>query len=186
MKPRLVILVVLAGILAVAFAMRSSAPKTEDDMQLSTVAKKDMAAVRDQQRMIWQFELPGEEPEEEAVFDVNVRVDTSTGKNRLVLEVSEEHGYYVEYLKAAVWYVENEGDNRNDTRFEMTHRLNRYLKAGETLTECFELVPAELGRIGGSIGESQNWRAEIDSYHRARVANPKKFPPVGGTNKCDG
>jgi len=177
MKPRLIILIVMAAGLAAAFAVRSSSPPKAGEGEKET---------GDEGKMVWQFELPGEEPEEEADFDVNVRVDTSTGKNRLVLEITEVHGYYVEYLVADIWYRGAKETEEAGSLLTLTHRMNRYLKANETLVECLELVPRELSFVGGTIGTSEDWEAEITSYNRARAANPKSFPPVGGENRCDG
>jgi len=174
MKPRLIILIVAALGLAVAFAVRSATPeKTEEQKESGNDGK-----------MIWQFELPGEEPEEEAEFDVNVRVDTSTGKNRLVLEITEVHGYYVEYLEADIWYTGGKETDEGRGPLTFTHRMNRYLKANETLVECLEVVPRELSFVGGSIGTDADWAAEITSYNRARATNPATFPPVGGESRC--
>ncbi len=186
MKPRLIILVVLAGVLAVTFAMRSSAPPKEGSgSHLTPEEQAELKERHSKQLLVWQFPLSGEDPEEEPEFNVTVRVDTSTGHNRLVLEVSELHGYYVEYLQATVWYVNKEGDDPNDTPLVIRRVMNRYLEAGSTLVDCFEVVPSELNSVGGSIGESWNWRAQIDSHARARTENPANFPPVGGTSRCD-
>lgn len=186
MKPRLIILLVLAGALALAFATRSTSPPVEGtDSGLSPAEKAELETLHSEQLLVWQFPLAGDEPEEEPEFDVNVRVDTSTGHNRLVLEVTEQHGYYVEFLKATVWYADDPEVDPSDAPLSVAHVLNRYLKSGDTLVECIEMVPAELRSIGGSIGESDHWFARIDHYTRARVADPSELPPVGGTNRCD-
>lgn len=184
MKPRLILLIVAAAGLAVAFAMRSVSPPSAGGAVSGD--NPALQEIRDQGRMIWQFDLPGEEPDEEAEFVVGVRVDTSTGKNRLVLEVTEVHGYYVEYLVADIWYVGGKASDDSGSGPAVTHHLNRYLKANETLVECLELVPRELSKVGGSIGSSEDWSAEITRHARSRAANPESFPPVGGEDRCSG
>ncbi len=184
MKPRLIILIVAAAGLAVAFAVRSASPPSAgDEISGDNPAS---AEIRDPQKLVWEFELAGDAPEEEAEFDVNVRVDTSTGKNRLVLDITEVHGYYVEYIVADIWYVGGDELDDADYQFTFTHRMNRYLRANETLVECLELVPRELSFVGGSIGSTEDWAAEITNYNRARAANPESFPPVGGEDRCSG
>jgi len=135
--------------------------------------------------MVRDFQLPGEEPEEDAQFDVNVRVDKASGKNRLILEVTERHGYYVETLQALIWYSGGTGLDPASAPVVVQFFMNRYLKANETLVDCIELVPGELRDIGGDIGMDSDWSAEITSYGRARAQNPASFPPVGGKGHCD-
>jgi len=188
MKPRLIILVVVAAALAITFALRSSAPPKKD-MDKDTVVQTDhgekINELRNQQKMVFEFPLPGKEPDEPCEFNVNVRVDTSTGKNRLVLEISEIHGDYVELPEAEIWYAGPDGLDLAQSPLSFTHLMNRYIPANETMVECLEVVPAELSHIGGSIGTDSDWRAEIIEYRRARTKNPEKFPPVGGKSRCD-
>ncbi len=183
MKPRLIILIVSAAGLAVVFAVRSASPPDAEGGNSGEDSALAEATARGQ--MIWTFDLPGEEPEEEAEFDVSVRVDTSTGKNRLVLEVTEVHGYYAEYLVADIWYVGAKKSEEAGSEPIVTHRMNRYLKANETMVECLELVPRELSLVGGSIGLTEDWKAEITGCNRSRAVNPESFPPVGGESYCD-
>lgn len=189
MKPRLIILIVIAAALATAFALRSSAPPKKDaggDTQFETNGGEKIEDVRERQKMVFEFPLPGKEPDEPCEFNVNVRVDTSTGKNRLVLEISEIHGDYVEVPTAQIWYAGPQGLDQPDAPLTFRQILNRYIPANETMVECLEVVPAELRHVGGKIGTDSDWRAEIVEYRRAREKNPEKFPPVGGTSRCDG
>ena len=64
--------------------------------------------------------------------------------------------------------------------------MNRYLEANDTMVECLELVPRELSFVGGTIGSSEDWAAEITGYNRARIANPKRFHVIGGDDRCSG
>jgi len=182
MKPRLIILVVVAAALAIGLAFRTAAPpQNEGGGDTPPVPPLE----RVNQKMVFEFPLPGKEPDEECEFNVNVRVDTSTGKNRLVLEISEIHGDYVEVPTAEIWYAGPEGLDLPDAPLSFQHLMNRYIRANETMVECLEVVPAELNHVGGSIGASGDWRAEIASYRRARTENPAEFPPVGGKSRCE-
>jgi len=179
MKLRLIILVVVAAGLAVAFAVRSASPPKET---LQTNTESDDNG--DSKLMVRDFELPGDEPEEDADFDVNVRVDKASGKNRLVLEVTEKHGYYAETFQALIWHSGKTGSDPDDSPLNVNYFMNRYLKANETLVDCIDLVPGEVRDVGGDLGADSDWSAEITSYDRARTKNPDTFPPVGGTGKC--
>jgi len=187
MKPRLIILVAVAAVLAVGLALRTSAPPGEDSDSAKLIDLAEgttMSDLEDQRRMVWNFPLPGEEPEEISEFDANVRVDTTSGKNRLVLEVTELHGHYVEYLTAYVWYAGPEGWDLPDSPLVITHIMNRYLPADKTIVDCFEVVPRELQVAGAEIGVDDHWEAEIVAYERARDVNPEHFPPVGADSRC--
>lgn len=189
MKPRLIILVVIAAALAVGFAFRTAAPPKNagnGDGGVQPPVTPVMKKIREQQKMVFEFPLPGKEPDEPCEFNVNVRVDTSTGKNRLVLEISEIHGDYVEVPTVQIWYAGPEGLDQPDAPLSFNQILNRYIPANETMVECLEVVPAELRHVGGKIGTDSDWRAEIIEYRRARTKNPEKFPPVGGKSRCDG
>ena len=190
MSVRLVILVLVAGALAVSFAMRSSAPPPEEENVLTGFLpgeggknKEDTDA---EKQLIWEQSLPGEEPPEELDLSVQVRVDTSAGKDRLSLYITEAHGYYADFFNVQIWYINGgEETTPEDSPLSFIHLMNRYLKANETLKDCLELVPAELARIGEDIGDDENWGAEILSYRRARARNPDPLPIVTEMHRCD-
>ena len=65
--------------------------------------------------------------------------------------------------------------------------MNKYLKSNDTLVDCMEVVPAELGDIGGDIGETSNWDAEIVTWmaERVRESDPDPFPLIYESDRCD-
>jgi hypothetical protein len=190
MSIRLVVLIVCAAFLAVAFAMRSASPPTAEvegeQAFLAGPEGKNLEETRGQQKMIWEQPLAGEEPAETPDLDVQVTVDTSTGKNRLRLYVTEAHGYYVETFDLRIWYQETDAaPGPDDSPLVLSHRINNYLRTNETLSDCLEVVPAELRRIHNQIGTDANWAGEVASYGRARTENPATFPQVSAMPRCD-
>lgn len=176
MTARLVFLVVIAGALAVFLATR-----TTGDLQgevVSTGPRPVTAMIRDQA-------IDGEEPVEPAEFEIQIEVDRSSGKNRLLLLITEEHGYYADSLQVVVWNTTVEDGTQLSYDSPITHFINKFVPANETLVDCIEVVPAELTPIGGDIGESADWEGEVLNYGRARVVNPNPLPVVVGTSACD-
>ncbi|MFQ5493842.1 MAG: hypothetical protein ACE5EX_00515 [Phycisphaerae bacterium] len=181
MKPRLLILIALAGGMAVYVATRASAPAPKMPLPIVDVPDDDLIM-----KTLQQQDLPGEEPEEECEFSVGVEVDPSDNKNRLYYYIDEAHGYFVESLRVEFWFNPTPENPDNSTRVFREH-LNAYIKANETLFGCLEAVPGELDNIGNSIGTSENWEAYVVWYHRARVTNPDPFPllPERVHSQCD-
>ncbi len=176
MKPRLLILIAFAGGLAVYFAIAPSRPVGEAASN-SNPSAGDGRELSEQQRHELITELPllplaGDEPEEAANVLVAVDVDSSSGKNRLVLTLSESHGYYVEYFQLRVWYKETPDMDYADSPLRFNQVIDKYIKANESLRDCVTVVPAELNRVGGDIGTSDKWDAEVSSFARARESNP--------------
>lgn len=189
MNVRLIILVVVAGGMAVFLATnRSKQPAT---MAIDAPAEADVVSqeVRDKSKVPSEIPLPGSEPDDPPVvpddFAVTVEVDTSKGKNRLYFNITEKHGYYVETFRLTAWFKRPGVEEPEDSPLQVPVYLPEYLKANETLRTCIEVVPAELRRVGGSIGKSEDWEARIDYYHRAREKNPETFPPTLRVQPCD-
>lgn len=184
MTIRLIILVVVAGVLAVMFAVRSTAPPVEEpaDQQYSFLADggKTREQVAQEQLTLRQRDLPGEEPPEPADLSVRVEVDPTGQKNRLYLYITEAHGYYVEDFTVVIWH-KGDGDvtEPQDSALQVIHTINKFLKANETLMDCLELVKPELANVGGDIGQTGDWEARLRRYGRARAENPVEFPPLG-------
>lgn len=184
MTIRLIILVVVAGALAVMFALRSTAPPSEVVANQQNSFMADGGKTREQvaleQQTLLQRDLPGEEPPEPADLSVRVEVDPTGGKNRLYLYISEAHGYYVEDFTAVIWH-KGDGDvaGPEDAALQVTHPINKFLKANETLVDCLELVKPELDKVGGHIGQTGDWEAIVERYGRARTENPVEFPSLG-------
>lgn len=184
MTIRLIILVVVAGALAVMFALRSTAPPSEVVANQQNSFMADGGKTREQvaleQQTLLQRDLPGEEPPEPADLSVRVEVDPTGGKNRLYLYISEAHGYYVEDFTVVIWY-KGDGDvtEPQDSALQVSHPINKFLKANETLVDCLELVQPELDKVGGHIGQTGDWEAIVERYGRARAENPVEFPSLG-------
>ncbi|MCH7885374.1 MAG: hypothetical protein IIC01_09000 [Planctomycetes bacterium] len=185
MTIRLIILVVVAGVLAVMFAVRSTAPPAgvaanQQNSFLSSDEGKSREQVALEQQTLLQRDLPGEEPPEPADLSVRVEVDPTGGKNRLYLYISEAHGYYVEDFTVVIWH-KGDGDvtEPEDAALQVNHPINKFLKANETLVDCLELVKPELDKVGGDIGQTGDWEAIVERYGRARAENPVEFPPLG-------
>lgn len=178
MPTRLILLVAMAGGLAVYFAVRS-APDTVAKVQIRGKDKVDPPP-------IWQRPLEGEEPPDRCEFDVTVEVDTTTGQNLLYFNITEVHGYYAESLKLRFWYSEQgKYPNEEDSPLSRGYYFDRYVPANGVLRTCFALVNAELAHIGGSIGSTGDWSASIEDYNRARVDNPATFPELEASTTCD-
>ncbi len=190
MKPRLLILIVLAGGLAVYFATAPKKTTADADSTVDTLAGDDRGLTEQQNKELItelaMLPLAGEEPPEAPDVSVSIEVDTSTGKNRLVIVLSESHGYYAESFRVRVWYKETPDMDFSSSPLAFDHVVDKYIKANETLRVCFEVVPAELSRVGGDIGTSENWGAEVSSVGRAREHNPKQLRHRPDDGRCDG
>ncbi|MBI4719308.1 MAG: hypothetical protein HY763_16045 [Planctomycetes bacterium] len=194
MSARLVILIVVAAALAVFFAVRKpaappSAAAVDDDALVESPearADRELADIVNTP-LHRRGPLPGEDPNPPPELDVKVEVDTSGGKNRLVLYISEKHGYYVEWFSIDFWHVANEAQRTDPkgTPFFTNYVLDRYLKANETLRDCIEIVDAELLRTKTkTIGTADDWAARISKYGRARAKNPDPLPIVNTVERC--
>lgn len=193
MNARLVILIAVAAGLAVFFAVRKpaappSAATGDDDALVETPearAERERAAIVNTPLHL--RPLPGEDPNPPPELDVKVEVDTSGGKNRLVLYISEKHGYYVEWFSIDVWHVTNEAQRTDPhgTPVFTNYVLDRYLKANETLRDCIEIVDAELLHTKTkTLGTAEDWTARISKFGRARAKNPDPLPVVNTVERC--
>lgn len=189
MKVRLVILVMVAGGLAVYFAAgKNKEPVViiEDEPEVDVPVPKEVVTNR---RTLSERPLPGREPadppEAPDDFAVTVEVDRSKGKNRLYFNITEKHGYYVETFRLLAWYKKQGVTAPEDSPLVVPVYLNEYLKANDTLRTCIEVVPAELASVGGDIGATANWEARIDHYDRSREKNPDPLPSLLKVNTCE-
>lgn len=187
MSARLLILIVLAGGLAVYFAVGKNTaptviePTTDDD---DGMTKEELAQKRIEQTELCRRPLPGKEPAEPPNLAVTVEVDQTSGKNRLFFNVSESHGYYVETFRIQVWYKREGVTGPENSPLRWTLYVDNYLKANETFRTCAEVVPAELSLVGGDIGSTRNWDAKIVWHCRAREKNPDPLPIVTDMDRC--
>jgi len=190
MSIRLIILIIVGAILAVRFAMTSTAPPVElEDADLQTFDGSDgksLEQIRNEQTPLWKRDIPGETPDEEPELDIRVEVDTSRGKNRIYLYISEAHGYYVDTFNIDLWYVGEKKYDADDSPLMIHHIImKKFLKANDTLVDCLEVVPAELKNIGNDIGETGYWEAEIVEWGRVREQNPEPLPVVTQYDSCE-
>ena len=184
---RLAILVVFAGILAVALAVRPAKSPEDDDYTgaFDADGNKKIEDIRREQSRLRDRELPGQEPEEPPVLNIDVHVDAASGKNRLLFNITEEHGYYVEEFNIQFWYKDNpEVQGPEDSPVSFIHPLDKYVKAHDTLADCVELSWAELIPVNGDMGTDENWEAEIIRHGRARLQNPDPLPVLGDAGTC--
>lgn len=184
MNPRLIILVFLAGGMAVFLAMRPP-PKPDDSLPRIpangiTEKETDEAKVP-----LGKRPLDGEEPSEPAEFDVRVEVDPSGRKTRLFYYITEMHGYYVEEPVLTLWHIAEPGLELEDTDLRIKKIVSDYIRANETYTGCVDVVPAELGRVGGDIGTDENWAAHVESWGRTRLEDPDPLPAVVYALDCE-
>lgn len=186
---RLIILVVVAGGMAVFLALNKSNQPSTTQVDPPSATESGSGNPEINTKIISEFALPGAEPADPPEvpddFAVTVEVDTSKGKNRLYFNITEKHGYYVETFRLTAWVKRPGVEGPEDSPLQVPVYLPEYLKANETLRTCIEVVPAELRHVGGSIGKSEDWEARIDYYHRAREKNPEKFPPTLRVQPCD-
>lgn len=190
MSIRLIILLIVGAILAVRFAMTSTAPPAElEDANMQTFDSdegKSIEQIRNVQTPLWQRDIPGETPDEEAELVIRVEVDTSQGKNRMYFYITESHGYYIDTFNIDIWYVGNQEYDQDNSPLVITHRImNKYLKVNDTLVDCLEVVPTELQNINNDIGETGYWEAEIVDWGRVREQNPDPLPVVTQYNSCE-
>lgn len=187
MRARLLILLGMAGILAVVVAVKVSNPSQAlpDEEEGSTLSPDEQARLDMLKSSLASRDLPGEEPPEKPEFQVQVEVNQTSGKNRLDFWVTETHGYFVETLKMQIWYKTNPDMELEDSSFHIEQHFEAFITAGETLKLCMELVPAELRHVGDGMGVSENWGARVTYYHRARVENPDPLPLLAKNDRCD-
>ena len=190
MNPRLLILIVLAGGLAIFFATRASAPESDDGVLQTADAGESNEERLDRERRdelaieVHKRFLPGSDPEVPPVFDVRVEVDPTGEKNRLFLYITEEHGYYVETITIVFRYFDSPDLDWEDGTYVASSYLLDILKANETLKACADITSNELDGIGGAMGDTSNWRAQVTKHGRARDKNPEKFPLIDDYGKC--
>ena len=186
MKPRLLILLALAGGLAVWMAVRPAASSVQKPVDEDDEVGEVDEGVTLRKQMLSERPLPGEEPSEEPDFSITVEVDPTQAKNRLYYYISEAHGYYVETFDIDFYYNATPKQPLGENAVPIFQQyINDYVEAGETKKGCLEVANAELARIGGRMGRSENWKAEIVDHGRARAKNPDPLPSVDRLVKCD-
>lgn len=184
---RLLILVVLAGGLAVYFAVgknRAPAAVEADAENADWMTKEEHDRIDQEKIELSKRPLPGKEPAEAPDLAVTVEVDRAGGKNRLYFNITESHGYYVETFRIQVWYKRPGVTGPEDSPLLFTVYKDEYLKANETFRTCAEVVPAELVLVGGDMGATENWDAKVIYHGRAREKNPDSLPIITDMDRC--
>ena len=187
MSARLLILIVLAGGLAVYFAVaKNQAPAVVETAAENDdwMTQEEVDRVREEGIEVCRRPLPGKEPVVPPDLAVTVEVDRISGKNRLFYNITESHGYYVETFRIQVWYKREGVTGPENSPLRWTLYVDNFLKANETFRTCAEVVNAELSRVGGDMGMTQNWDAKIIWHCRAREKNPDPLPPVTDMDRC--
>jgi len=181
MKTRLILLLVLAIGMTMFLVFRPKTPENQQpDFEQTLTAEQELMKIPLSQR-----DLPGDEPPEPAEVRVSVEVDPQDAKNRLYLVFSEAHGYYVETLQVDIYHaVTDDETGEQELQYFMSNPFDVYIEAKEVLRHCILLVPAEMQRIDGNLGTSDDWEAEVTSYGRARVENPDPLPPLPEESWC--
>ncbi len=183
MNARLLILILLAAGLAIGFVvMRSSEPTKvaqvedgpTDDGPIAVGVNTDLRS----DLLFTRTPPPGDTPAEDPEFVVDVRVDSVSGKNQLLFDIIETHGYYVESLRVRFWRnVVNEQTGAVEKLEKVApFPIDHYIKARETLTWTVGLAPAEIDKFGGDMGEDDDWGAEVDEWNIVRAENPNPLP----------
>ena len=150
------------------------------------IFEDDPADVAAKQRLASELPAPGEDPPEEAEFEINVWVDPADGKFRLYYELTEIHGYYADTFDVEFWYKDSpEVDDPEDSPLVLPVHINDFVKANDSLRGCIEIAWAELENIGGDMGTTENWDGRVVHYHRARLQDPEGLIPMYKAAKCD-
>ena len=183
MSVRLLLLITVAAIVVVVLVTSQrkgptpvvqieAEPDPSDESNIAVEPGVDPDQVQLRKTMLKDIPLPGEDPGIEPVFHVDVEVDTSTGQNRLAIKVTEEHGFFVETLRLAIWRR-----SRPDERYD--HFVNDVLEARGTLVVESYLNPPEADAFGKEqdIGATGEWEAEVVHHGRVRLETPENWPP---------
>ncbi len=170
MGARLILLIVFGAGLAVYYGTRK--PVAPD----SHVKVQEIAG-KEPNLMLWNYDLPGEQPAEPPDLELSLSVDPSDGKNRIYFTLSEANDYYVETFVLEFWYLTDPDTEFEESPIQIEHYLDKYIKAGEVLEDCTDVVAAELMRVGGEMGTIDNWAGRISGRGsmRYRTANPPEL-----------
>lgn len=169
MKARMIILVlILVGVGGVWTFRDPGDPKSDYDAgDEPTSMGKTVGLMVD----LSSLALPGADPPVTPEFDVTVVVDTSDGRNKLISTVTERHGYFVETLSVDLYFMPTGGAPDDEVRVYQRF-VQDYIRVDDSLTLVDFVVPAELSKFGGSMGESSNWRGEVVAHGRSRLEDP--------------
>ena len=181
MGARLIVLIVLGAGLAVYYGTRTPvAPDAHVKIQEFDSDKPEPG------QMLWHYDLPGEQPAEPPDLELSLSIDPADGKNRIYFTISEAHDYYVESFVLEFWYLTDPDTEFHESPIQIEQPVDLYVKAGEVLEYCTDVVFAELDLIGGEMGTIDNWAGRITGRGstRYRSANPPELrrEEVSGCN----
>lgn len=180
MKPRLVILIVAALGMAIFWASRAAAPP----VPVETFVDKGPRPIEEFE--LPKRDLPGEEPETVSELSISYYIDSTGKKNRIYFSLDEANGFYVEWFELQFWYKQEPDTEYEDSVLAITHFVNNFIPAGGTLATCIEIAPGELDNTpDNSMGDTENWGADIVDWGRARAQNPDPLPPLKKVHSCD-
>lgn len=169
MRARLIILVLLGAGLAVYYALRTPAAPN------AHVQEERFEDLLDEPGLLlWHYDLPGTEPAEPPDLELTFRVDPSDGKQRIYFNLSEAHDYYVETFVLEFWYLSDPDMEFEDSPVQIEHYVDRYIKVGEVLEDCLDVADAELAKVDGQLGVTENWAGRLTGrgHTRARTTDP--------------
>ncbi len=172
MGARLIVLIVLGAGLAVYYGTRTPvAPDAHVKIQEFDSDKPEPG------QMLWHYDLPGEQPAEPPDLELDISVDPADGKNRIYFTLSEANDYYVESFILEFWYLTDPDTEFEESPLRVVHYVDKYIKAGEVLEDCTDVVNEELKRVGGEMGTIDNWAGRISGRGRMRyrTANPPEL-----------
>jgi hypothetical protein len=158
MKARVIMLILTAAGSAVPLACRKSPPAPAPA------------------RLLQNLSLDCEETDGPADLSIRLEVDPAPNKNYLHYTITEANGFFVETFNVTFFYKPTPETTAEDSPYSFEQFLNQYVPANGTLTGCIEVVPTLFARVGGQIGTSENWGAEVIGYHRACTGNPDPMP----------
>ena len=172
MGARLIVLIVVGAALAVYYGTRTpAAPGAHVKIQ-----EFELGQIEPNQ-MLWHYDLPGEQPAEPPDLELTLSIDSADGKNRIYYTISEANDYYVESFVLEFWYLTDPDTEFDESPIQIEQPVDLYVKAGEVLEYCTDVVPAELEQVTGEMGTIDNWAGRITGRGgtRYRSANPPEL-----------
>jgi len=172
MKVRLVLLLVV--LIAVIIYVVTKGPRTTEVVidggpdGTSVVYSDDPVGSK---KTLNEMDLPGEEPGVPAEFEIAVRRDADDIKQRIYFEITETHGFFAETFRVRFYFTPT-GKGPDARVLVFMHYINDFLEANDTLAGEVLISDAELGVIGGDMGSTENWSAQLVMHGRVRVDNP--------------
>jgi len=176
MNPRLWILLVLAGGLAVYLGVRTSTPvdsevarerppEEDEKIQLSTVPLE--------------CDVPSEPPQ------LSIRCEVPPGDKQVIhYFIDEAHGYYVESFDLEFYYKPAPNTTIENSPLTATQYVDNYLIANDTYRGCIYVTAIEMKDKIEHMGTTENWGARIANHGRYCAQNPQKLTPRSLKGRC--